>query len=65
MKNKDRNFLQYNSGDLVYIISPFTSWLRTPSRKIAIKYIGPLVFYKIIDPHNYLLTILDGQILRG
>ena len=25
MINKDRNFFQYNSGDLVYIISPLTS----------------------------------------
>ena len=30
-----------------------------------IKYIGPVVIYKIIDPHNYLLMILDGKILRG
>ena len=29
------------------------------------KYIGPLVVYKIIDPHNYLLMALDGKILRG
>ena len=44
--NKDREFSQYNSGDLVYIISPLTSQLRTASRKIAIKYVGPLVIYK-------------------
>ena len=30
-----------------------------------IKYIGPLVIYKIIDPHNYLLMTLDRKILRG
>ena len=30
-----------------------------------IKYIGPVVVYKIIDPHNYLLMTLDGKILRG
>ena len=30
-----------------------------------IKYIGPVVIYKIIDPHNYLLITLDGKILRG
>ena len=28
------------------------------------KYIGPLVIYKIIDLHNYLLMPLDGKILR-
>ena len=41
------------------------SKLRTSSIKVAIKYIGPLVIYKIIDPHNYLLMTLDGKILRG
>ena len=62
---KYRNFFQYNSGDLVYIISPLTFQLRTLSQKEAIKYIGPLVVYKIIDPHDYLLITLDCKILRG
>ena len=39
--------------------------LRKSSRKVAIKYIGPLVIYKIIDLHNYLLMTLDDKILRG
>ena len=65
MINKDRNFLQYNSRDLVYIISLLTSQLRTSSRNVAFNNVGPLVVYKIIDPHNYLLMILDGKILRG
>ena len=30
-----------------------------------IKYVGLVVVYKIIDPHNYLLKTLDGKILRG
>ena len=30
-----------------------------------IKYVGPVVLYKIIDPHSYLLMTLDGKILRG
>ena len=50
---------------MVYIISPLTSQLRTASRKVAMKYVGPLVINKIIDPHNYLLMMLDGKILRG
>ena len=29
------------------------------------KYVGPVVIYKIRDPHNYLLMTLDGKILRG
>ena len=65
MINKDQESFQYNRGDLVYIISPLTSQLRTASRKMAIKYIGPLVFYKIVDPHIFLLMTLDGKILRG
>ena len=30
-----------------------------------IKYVGLIVVYKIIDPHNYLLMTLDGKILQG
>ena len=65
LMNKDRDYFQYNSGDLVYIISPLTSQLRTASRKITIKYVSPLTVYKIIDPHNYLLITLDCKLLRG
>ena len=28
------------------------------------KYIGPLFIYKIKDPYNYVLVILEGKILR-
>ena len=65
MINKDRDSIQYRGGDLVYIISPLTSQLITNSQKIAVKYVGPVVVYKIIDPHNYLLMTLDGIILKG
>ena len=65
MINKDRAFFQYNIRDLVYIILPLTSQLHTASRKVTIKYLGPVAVYKIIDPHNYLLMTLDGKILRG
>ena len=63
--NKDREYFQYNSRDLVHLISPLIGQLRTSSRKILVKYVGPLVVYKIIDPHNYLLTTLDRKLLRG
>ena len=63
--NKDRDNFQYNSGDLVYIISLLTSQLRMASRKVSIKYVGPLAVDKIVDPHNYLLITLDGKLLRG
>ena len=65
MINNNRENFQYEGGDLVYIISPLMSQLRMNSRKISVKYIGPVVIYKIIDPHNYLLMTLDGVMLRG
>ena len=65
MINKNRENFQCRRGDLVYIISPLTSQLRTNSWKIAVTYVGPVVIYKIVDPHNYLLMTLDGIILKG
>ena len=65
MINKGRMFFQYNIRDLVYIISPLTSQLRTASRKVMIKYVGPVVVYKTIDPCNHLLMTLDGKIRQG
>ena len=59
--NKDQAFFQYNSGDLVYIIFLLMSQLHTASRKVMIKYVGPVEIYKIIDPHNHLLMTLDGK----
>ena len=56
--NKDREYFQYNSGDFIYLISPLTAQLRTSSRKVAIN-------FKIVDPHNYLLMMIDGKLLRG
>ena len=50
---------------MVYLILPLTSQLRTASRKVTIKYVGPLVVYKIVDPHNYLLMTLYGKLLQG
>ena len=49
----------------MYIKSPLAGQLHTASRKVIIKYVGPVVIYKIIDLHNYLLMTLDGKILRG
>ena len=63
--NKDRAFFQYKGRDLVYIISPLTSQLQTASHKVTLKYVHPVVIYKIIDPHNYLLMTLGSKILRG
>ena len=65
MINKDRENFRCKGGDLIYIISPLTSQLRTNSQKIAVKYVGPVVTYKMLDPHNYLLMTLGGVILKG
>ena len=54
MANKDWSFFQYNSGDLVYIISLLPSQLHTTSRKLIIKSVGLVVIYKVMDPYNYL-----------
>ena len=62
--NKDREYFQYNPGDLVYLISPLTTQLRINSRKVSVKYVHPLVIYRIVDPHNYLLMTIDGQLMR-
>ena len=62
--NKDREYFQYNPGGLVYLISPLTTQLRTNSRKVSVKYVGPLVIYRIVDPHNYLLKTIDDQLMR-
>ena len=65
MINKDRENFQYKGRDLVNIISSLTSQLRTNSQKIAVKYVGPVVIYKTVDPHKYLLMTLDRIILKG
>ena len=50
MINKNCESFQNNRGELVYIFSSLTSQLRTASRKVAIKYVGPLVIYNVVNP---------------
>ena len=45
--NKDWEYFQYNSRDLVYLISPLMSQLRTALRKIMVNNVGPLAVYKL------------------
>ena len=35
------------------------------ARKLTIRYVGLVVIYKVIDPHNYLLMTSYVKILRG
>ena len=37
------------------------SQLTTSSRKLSVKYVGPVVVYKIIDLESFLLCTLDGN----
>ena len=65
MINKDRENFQYKGGDLVYIISPLTSQLRTNSWKIAIKYVGPVVVYKMVDPLQLFVDDIRWNNIKG
>ena len=62
MLNNEREFLQCKSGDLVYLISPFTLQLITSDRKVSVKDVGPAVRHMIIDPKSFLQCILDGKL---
>ena len=53
MINNNPEDFQYNSGDLVYIISPLTSQLRTNSRK---------VHHKICRTNSYLQNSGSSQL---
>ena len=64
MINKDRENFQYKGGHLVYIISPLTSQLRTNSWKIAIKYVGPVVVYKICRPPQLFINDIRWENIK-
>ena len=63
--NKEREFFQYKLGDLVHTILLLTSQIRTSFRKESVKYVGPVVVDKSIDPKLFLLCTLDGKLLLG
>ena len=65
MLNMVREFIQDKSGDLVYIISPLTSQLRASSRKVSVRYAGPVGIQKIIGPKSFLLYTSDKKLLLG
>ena len=61
--NKNVEPYYYQKYDLVYMINPATSLLRTDSKKFSIKYIGPLVIFRILSNKQFLLMTLNGRIL--
>ena len=66
MINKKQDVFQCNSGNFsLYNFTTHKVHCAQLPRKVMIKYVGPVVIYKIIDPHNYLFMTLDGEIQRG
>ena len=46
-------------------MSPVTNQLRTSFRNVSVKYVGPLVVYKIINPMSFLLCHEMVKMLVG
>ena len=65
MIKKDKAMTQYKQGELLYLISPQISLLKTSSRKFRAIYIRPLVVYKIIDKFQDILLGIECKILIG
>ena len=65
MINKDRENFQYKGGDLVYIISPLTSQLRTNSQKIAVKYVGPVSSLQNCRPSQLFINDIRWNNIEG
>ena len=60
--NKDREYLAFEVGQIVYMYQARVSVVETSSRKIRCNYIGPLVIFKAVGPNQFLLMPLDGLI---
>jgi hypothetical protein len=62
LANQDRRDTKFTVGQLVYLYYPAGANLRTASKKICCKFIGPLVIYKAISATSFILMSLDGKI---
>ena len=62
MVNRNRTYHSYEVGQIVYMYQPTGSVVQTGSRKIACYFVGPLIIYKAIEPNQFLLMSLTGQI---
>jgi hypothetical protein len=62
LQNKDREIHEFVVGQIVYLFFPSGAILQTGSRKIACKFVGPLVIYKAVSPNQFLLMSLDGMV---
>ena len=59
MISKDQPMNEYQSGDLVYLLSPQTSQLKTSSRNFKVKFVVPVLLHKIIDRFQYILMDIE------
>ena len=62
MLNRNRQQHAFEIGQIVYMYQAIGSMVQTGSRKVAYFFVGPLVIFKAVGPHQFLLMSLDGQI---
>ena len=62
MLNRNRQHHAFEIGQIVYIYQARGSMVQTGIRKVACLFVGPLVIYKAVEPNQFLLMSLDGQI---
>ena len=62
IKNRDREFQGYTSGQLVYLFCPSNSTLATNRRKFTCQFVGPLAIWKCFSPTQFVLMSLDGVV---
>ena len=62
LRNSDKQPHSFSEGQIVYLYHPKGAALQTGTRKIANKYVGPLVIYKVVSPTQFILMSLDGKI---
>ena len=62
MLNRNRQQHAFEIGQIVYMYQARGSMVQTGSRKVACFFVRPLVIFKAVEPNQFLLLLLDGQI---
>ena len=62
MINKEKEYHEFQIGELVYLHLPSAAIMQTRSRKICCKFVGPLVIYKAVSPNQFLIMSLRGEV---
>ena len=52
----------FEAGQIVYLYQAKGTIVQTGSKKIACYFMGPLVIYKAVNPNQFILMSLAGQI---